>query len=214
MSDTTPANRWIVPVAIALIALLAGGLIGWWARTAEVAELEERLAEAETTPTVEPAVDESREEVSTETPAETPETEPQPEPEPGPDASASGREFCYVTNIESTVEGTFITVDYALFLTGDEAAAEAAARGDESPPPNDYYIVNDNPRLRTFPVKAGIMVQVHHGDPNLEAHTITFGQWQDRFIGMSPGLEVVRHVPYWITLEDGVVVAIEEQYLP
>ncbi len=211
MADMTQAKKWMVPLAIALVALLAGGLIGWSARSAEVAELQERLAEAEATPTVEPVAEEP------EVPAALPDEPPAEEPEsetPTTDATESGRQFCYVTNIETTAEDTFITVDYAQFLMGDEAAATAAARGDESPPPNDYYIVNDNPRLRTFPVQAGSMVQVHQGDPNLEAYTITLGQWQDRFIGMSPGMEVVRHVPYWITLEDGVVVAIEEQYLP
>lgn len=49
---------------------------------------------------------------------------------------------------------TSVEFDLACFYTGDAATAEAAARGEESPPPNDYIITNDNPTLRTVPVAA------------------------------------------------------------
>lgn len=43
-----------------------------------------------------------------------------------------------------------LTVDLACYYVGAAAEAEAASRGDEVV--NDYYIVNENPALRTMPV--------------------------------------------------------------
>ena len=133
-------------------------------------------------------------------------------PERTGESDVSGREFCFVTGIE-VVDGTvFVIVDYARFLTGDEAAAEAAARGDESPPPNDFYIVNDNPLLRRFPVSADASVRLVTQTTGVEpeGYDSTVDEWRNNF----SAIPSARAVPYWITLEEGVVVAIEEQYLP
>ena len=108
-----------------------------------------------------------------------------------------------------------LEIDYIQFLTGDEAAAEAAARGDESPPPNDYYIVNDNPRLRTFRVRDGIEVTMwtwNIMDEGVREQQVLFDMWWDELFMHDN--ERLRSVPYWIDLEDSVIVSIEEQYLP
>ena len=39
-------------------------------------------------------------------------------------------------------------------------------------------------------------------------------QWYDAYSGMSGSFPSIRDVPYWIALEDGTIVGIEEQYLP
>jgi hypothetical protein len=44
-----------------------------------------------------------------------------------------------------------ITFDLIQFYWGDDATREAAKDHQESPPPNDYYIRNINPGLRTLP---------------------------------------------------------------
>jgi len=121
-----------------------------------------------------------------------------------------------VRDIVNETGTTMITVDYADFLTGDEAADAAAAAGEESPPPNDFFIRNVNPMLRTFPVESGISVTLRSSSSGIDAdgYTVPLGQWQDFFIGMTGDMEVVRVVPYWIEIEDGVVVSVEEQYLP
>jgi hypothetical protein len=52
-----------------------------------------------------------------------------------------------------TKQGTlYLRFDRAILLTGPAANAASAAHGGESPVPNDYYIQNDNPRLRDVPV--------------------------------------------------------------
>ena len=48
-----------------------------------------------------------------------------------------------------------ITFDLIQFFTGEAATKAAAEDGQESPPPNDYYIRNVNSRLRTLPVRSG-----------------------------------------------------------
>jgi hypothetical protein len=54
-----------------------------------------------------------------------------------------------------------VTFDLIQYLTGDAATRAAAEDGEESPPPNDYYIRNVNPRLRTLPVRADASITVN-----------------------------------------------------
>jgi hypothetical protein len=130
--------------------------------------------------------------------------------------SEDGRHFTYIQDI-STVDGaTVLVVDYAQMLTGDEAAAAATAAGEESPPPNNYFIVNENTLLRTFPVHTTINVRLTSRSDGVqpEGYDIGFGVWQDMFVGMIADAGFVKVVPYWITIDGGVITAIEEQYLP
>jgi hypothetical protein len=54
-----------------------------------------------------------------------------------------------------------ITSDLIQWHFGDDAAREAATDHKESPPPNDLYIRNVNPRLRTLPVRAEATITVN-----------------------------------------------------
>ena len=54
-----------------------------------------------------------------------------------------------------------MTFDLAYFLTGDAANQAAAEHGDETPVPNDYYIVNDNPSLRTHARLPTVSIRGH-----------------------------------------------------
>jgi hypothetical protein len=131
-------------------------------------------------------------------------------------AEEAGRFFCFMTSARWEGDQPELTVDYAQMLTGAEAAAAATAAGDESPPPNDYYIVNQNPKLRTFPADAGMTVRMTSTAEGTqpEGYDMPFGQWYDAFSGMSGSFPAIRDVPYWITIENGTIVMIEEQYLP
>jgi hypothetical protein len=64
-----------------------------------------------------------------------------------------------VKKLHGTPPDATLTFDLAEFLTGEAAAQAAAEHGDESPPPNDYYIVNDNPKLRTMPIAPDATIQ-------------------------------------------------------
>jgi hypothetical protein len=138
-----------------------------------------------------------------------------PPPTDGP-SDEDGRHFTYIREVPTVNGVTVVVVDYAQMLTGAEAAAAATAAGEESPPPNDYFIVNENTLLRTFPVDTTIDVRLTSRSDGVqpEGYEVGFGVWQDMFIGMIEGAGVVRAVPYWITIESGVITVIEEQYLP
>jgi hypothetical protein len=140
-------------------------------------------------------------------------------PSPSPAAIEDGRHFVFLKKIDQLEDGSSqLTFDLAYFLTGDEAVKAAIADGvikHGEPLPNDYYIVNDNPKLRTVPFAPEVVVRVIDwkqccdlvpGDfaPFVEA--VNSGSAKGSYHGVTS--------PYWIRVKGGVIVKIEEQYLP
>ncbi|MDO8987379.1 MAG: hypothetical protein Q7V14_04060 [Coriobacteriia bacterium] len=167
----------------------------------KVDSLSAALAQAQTDS--EPAADTSTDDSATEpeSPADTA-TKP-----------ASDRQFCFIRS--GTWEGAtpYLTVDYAEMLSGAAAAAAATAHGSESPPPNDNYIVNDTTKLRSLAANPKMNVKVTSSGGGIDPDTMAFGQWYDVLVGMSAD-NFVKDRPYWITIKNGTITAIEEQYLP
>jgi hypothetical protein len=144
-------------------------------------------------------------------------------PSPSPTASAlpaeldDGRHFGFVRSVDAEA-GTFV-YDLAEFLTGEEAnqaAVEDGAIEEGDSVPNDYYIRNQNPRLRTLTLAEDARIQIldwaHCCDEFLDAELESFAQGfeEDDPTGTYRG----ETSPYWVTVEDGVVTQIQEQYLP
>jgi hypothetical protein len=105
-----------------------------------------------------------------------------------------------------------ITFDLIQLYWGDDATREAAKDHQESPPPNDYYIRNLNPRLRTLPVRA---------DAPITCNTITAGYTGSATKNVRLPLDrlaiVLPHGGgglFWITVRHDQVVRIAEQYVP
>ena len=129
-----------------------------------------------------------------------------------------GRHFGWITEIDPSGSLTF---DLAYFYMGDEANEIAAERGDETPVPNDYYIVNDNPKLRDLAVSPDVEISVFDWnrccDERVTVDLATFADVisdPDGFVEADGRLYYGQASPYWITVEDGAVTSIEEQYLP
>jgi hypothetical protein len=103
-----------------------------------------------------------------------------------------------------------VTFDLLQWFEGEAAAKAAAEDGEESPPPNDYYIRNVNPRLRTLPVAADAPITVSSlassANPTKDT-PVTLAQ----LAGYFP-TNVAD--PFWITVERGQVTGIAQQYLP
>jgi hypothetical protein len=145
-----------------------------------------------------------------------------PEPgEPGSPGEAllgDGRHFGYVRSVD--VDGGAIEFDLAYFLSGEEAnQAYQEATGDSGPVPNDHFVVNDNPMLRTLPLAPDVRLRLldwnnccdsfFDGDLALFAEAI--GEQAD----VTDGDLIYRgQSQWWITVEKGVVTEIEEQYSP
>jgi hypothetical protein len=99
--------------------------------------------------------------------------------------------------------GRKIDIDYADFLTGEEAERAAADAGDEVN--NDYYIRNVNPKVRTFSVSAASF-ELPEGDPS----SPQIGDWDD----FSAYTAERPFVFFWIERVGTDVVLIEGQWVP
>jgi hypothetical protein len=135
---------------------------------------------------------------------------PQPELE-------DGRHFGYIKSVDFAPSRAMLTFDLAYLLTGEEANREAAKRGYPTPVDNDYFIVNDNPKLRTLPLADDVELRLldwkrccdtlFSGDlrrfaASFERTKYPAGNYKGKFSA------------YELTVEDGLVVEIDEHYLP
>jgi hypothetical protein len=101
-----------------------------------------------------------------------------------------------------------IEFDLACWFSGEGAEIAAAEDGEESPPPNDYYVRNQNPMLRGLAVASDTPVRWYlSGDPN-EYVDGTYTGW----------IAFLETIPFqlgiWVTIEDGAVTDIEEMWVP
>lgn len=107
------------------------------------------------------------------------------------------------------VSASDIEFDLACWFSGDAAIAAASEDGAESPPPNDYYIRNESDVIRSLLVSSTAEVEylANGGDPNSVA-TMPYAEW-------STDWEISEFVPgYWVTIVDGEVTSIVQQYVP
>jgi hypothetical protein len=147
-------------------------------------------------------------------------------------------EFAFLTN----VAGDEIVADYAQWLTGDEAN-QAAIEDGEIPEgdtvPNDYYIRNQNPQLRTLPLAGDVSVSLPTSAfGSVDVTPVTITDWLALFkadgspwnpgAGDEPPASNYSEPPhfgyfgagdvefgYWLTLDtNGTVVQIVGQYRP
>jgi hypothetical protein len=137
-------------------------------------------------------------------------------PTPSPSAAATpdgtltnGKHPGYLTGVD--VSNRTVTVDVVQFFTGD--AATNAAREDgaaEVPPPNDYWIRNANPLLRTLPVSADATITV-----NVLAGETSGDSAKDVPVTLQQlaGYHLANHL-FWVTVDGGTITKIAEQFLP
>ena len=123
---------------------------------------------------------------------------------------ADGRHPVYLKTVDAGQQT--ITFDLIQFFTGDAATKAAAEDNQESPPPNDYYIRNVNPRLRTLPVAAGAPITV-----NVLAAWSTGSSTKDVSVTLDELAAYFPNsgtAPFWITVEQGQVTKIAQQFVP
>ncbi len=195
----------------ALVIGLAGGFIGFLLRGPALDEAlnranlaEGKLAAIEATMPAEPT--------SSVVPTTPPATD---SGTPAVSTAEDGKHFAYIKTVVDKNGGTYLTVDYAEMLTGKAAADAAKAAGQESPPPNDYFISNTNKKLREFPVDTAINVTLTSTSEGVkpEGYKVPFGDFENIFTGVISGPDLSRQ-PFWITIKDGTITIIAEQYLP
>jgi hypothetical protein len=128
-----------------------------------------------------------------------------------------GRHFGYVRSVEPDA-GT-IEFDLAYFLSGQEANDAYHAAGGTGPVPNDHFVVNDNPMLRTLALAPDVRLRLldwnHCCDTFFDGDLALFGQAIQEQADVTDGDLVYRgQSQWWITVENGLVTEIEEQYSP
>jgi hypothetical protein len=133
---------------------------------------------------------------------------PGEEPSAGPSGAVDLADDEHPAIIKSidTAAGT-LTFDLVQWLTGEAAkvAFQQANPGETDSPPNDYFVVNNNPRLRTFAVAPDVVVIVTPGgDPN-DTDQIALAEF---------GGYARRDALFWLTIKGGVITRIEQQWVP
>ena len=111
----------------------------------------------------------------------------------------------------------YLKIDYAEFLTGEEARQAALDAGEIQPGedlPNDYYIRNVNPMLREFAISASVAITTATRAGGMDEPA----SWAEflSFWGPAPagGASHLKDMPWWIVRTGNVVHTIDEQYLP
>jgi hypothetical protein len=123
---------------------------------------------------------------------------------------ADGRHPVYLKTVDP--DRPTITFDLIQFFTGEAATKAAAEDGEESPPPNDYYIRNVNSRLRTLPVRPDAPITVNVlAAPSTGSSTKDVSVTIDELASYFPNSGTA---PFWITVAQGQVTKIAQQFLP
>jgi hypothetical protein len=142
-----------------------------------------------------------------------------PRPSPFPGASLEdGRHFGYVRSVDAGART--IEFDLAYFLSGKEADhAYQEATGNTGHVPNDYFVVNDNPMLRTLALAPDVRLRLldwnHCCETFFDGDLALFAEAIEEQTDVNDGDLIYRgQSQWWITVENGFVTEIEEQYSP
>jgi hypothetical protein len=123
---------------------------------------------------------------------------------------ADGRHAARITRVDAA--GGQITVDVVRLFLGDAAARAAQQDGSEEiPPPNDVWIRNTRSALRTLPVAPAAPITVNvHGAAESGSATKNIV----KTLAELADIDGLEHGIFWLTVADGQVTRIAEQYLP
>ena len=142
-------------------------------------------------------------------------TAARPAASPSPTAATATRrsDFGFIRSWYAKGGTFYLRFDRAVLLTGAAADAASAAHGGESPVPNDYYIQNDNPRLRDVAIVDRAVVvgsQQLTGSPGPNPSSLGA-----LLAFVSRGGPQVAATPFHLTYNNyGLVVRVDEQYRP
>ena len=144
-------------------------------------------------------------------------TSTQPAPTPGP---SPAEQFGYIRSVSTAGPAATLAFDEAEFLTGDAAQKAAEEDGVVAPGeavPNDYYIQNRDQTTQTLRIANDAKITAkrcplcrHGRDGQLDPFLASFMKGRQTFADPYRG----KYSLYWLTIRDGEVAAIDEQYVP
>jgi len=120
-----------------------------------------------------------------------------------PQSQAEAGQYCYIKTVYNKEDGAaYIDADYIQFLMGD--AAVAAAKKKKDSVMDDYYIINDNTKIRSLKLNARFEFTVVENDASAGKTAMDYLQ------------SAIKN--NWVLVlyfnEKGEVVRIKEQFLP
>lgn len=142
------------------------------------------------------------------------------------DQDKNGKQIGYIKTVYYNPNGgnSSLTIDYIQWIS------PCVANSQTSYCMNGFDIVNDNPLLRTFPISNNVVIkmQTYSHDPTTGNFNwnqiVSLSQFTDIIDGTeskdnsnnpySYGSTTKRGIPFWITLNNGVITEITEQYIP
>lgn len=127
----------------------------------------------------------------------------------------------YISDLYTKDGKTYLVADYIQWFEGSEADRAFREKFPDSGldgAPDGYFIVNDSPKLRTFEVSddAEVLMQIyrHPGESKpMEIH------WNEplalsEFKNIFGSQQLLHDYPYHLTLKNGKIVSIVQQYIP
>lgn len=129
----------------------------------------------------------------------------------------------YLNAVNLAPDGGSLTGDPIMWYQGEEASATMAEREPEvgiDGPPDGYYIVNDTEEAANYPVSpdAVVLLQIYDrtGQPQDIEIVADEAVSLHRFGELFPMTDLLdlSQFPYHLTLENGKVVRIVQQYVP
>ena len=145
---------------------------------------------------------------------------PQPTQTSTTETPPTAEHFGYIRSVSTAGPTATLAFDEAEFLTGREAQKAAEEDGVVEPGeavPNDYYIRNPDKTTKTIPISNDAEITARrcplcrNGRPGeLAPFLAAFMKGRQTYAEPYRG----KYALYWLTIENGSVVAIDEQYVP
>ncbi|MBD2869955.1 hypothetical protein [Paenibacillus arenilitoris] len=129
----------------------------------------------------------------------------------------------YIDQVESKDGRYVVTFDRMEWYEGEQAAQKFKEREEDAEmdgPPDGYYIVNDDVELRELPIAedAVVLMQIYNRTGKIEEADIV---WDEQItVGKFAGLIeteddlALKNFPYHLTVKNGEIVRIVQQYVP
>ncbi len=133
-------------------------------------------------------------------------------------------QFAFIRGIDTTGSRPALIIDYAEFLSGDEGVQAAIEDGElpadqaEEGLPNDFYIRNQNPQLRTLPVADGAPIYLFDytttGEFDFDAVNLDTLVRIMETGDSSAYYSSLTDYPVWLVVNDNTILQVTPQYLP
>jgi type II secretory pathway pseudopilin PulG len=125
--------------------------------------------------------------------------------------STTLKKFAFVNKAYTQGSTVWLALDYASFVTDPDSIKAATKKtGDEYPPPNDYYIYNPSAKLREFRMADDAAIKIMLYGPE-DTETLSPEEF---VIAFADNTDQVADAGYWVTIEDGRVTRLVEQWTP